>query len=251
VSVIGVLCKIALVASSAAVWALRDRDGELPPSSEYDVVRVTKDVLNVVPILLFSYAAHFNAFAIFSELENPTLERCRATVVAGFTPSTIMYASMVFGYLAYGQATCGNLFNNYESDLWIDIIQIAYCTSLLLTFPIVHFELSNNLKSLLRLGPSMATHVALSAAAVLSITLLAVYAPSLDFVFGLVGSTTGMLIAYILPAVFHIQLRTGRYLDWRREPGASALLVFGIVGGIMALVVVGLNADGGEPEGCS
>jgi len=121
---------------------------------ELSLANFAPDIFRSLPIMSFAFTFHPNIFPIFSEMRcalsyflsffrspvsfgpdlavtmvrrrNPTMSRMRAVVHAAVLVSGLAYLIVgVFGYLTFLEETEGNIFNNYDDDIFVGTLRCA------------------------------------------------------------------------------------------------------------------------------
>ena len=159
----------------------------------------------------------------------------------------------IFGYITFGVAVDGNVFNNFtdEDDAFIGAAKLALGLTLAFSTPLFVYPTRELIISLVyrRPMPFAWFRHSLVTAGLISFTLvMAILIPSVEDVFALSGATTGTCSVYILPTLFF--LRSGHLAPntvntsplWRA--GAWGLLAFGAVSGLAATATVLLDITG-------
>eukprot|EP00041_Stephanoeca_diplocostata_P022725 m.544669 g.544669 ORF g.544669 m.544669 type:complete len:283 (+) comp22140_c0_seq2:123-971(+) len=147
------------------------------------------------------------------------------------------------GYISYGNDTEKIITLNMPSGPFPNIVKGCLCFSLFFTFPVMLFPVSTLLDKVLS-GGTQADGLPIYKGAFLrsglvglsGIIVLAI--PDFATIMGLIGSTCCMLLALILPGIFHLRIYAGKLSLYDRmfDYGIIALGVTGsILGSIDAL----------------
>jgi len=100
--------------------------------------------------------------------------------------------------------------NGKDFALAMDILRVGYGVSLILSYPVMLFELRHILEKY-TVGEdqpySISRHLMINTSVIGICTFIAIYVESVGTMFGLIGSTTSPAIVFILPAFFYLKLR--------------------------------------------
>ncbi|KAG7396861.1 hypothetical protein PHYBOEH_001618 [Phytophthora boehmeriae] len=152
---------------------------------------------------------------------------------------TSLYATFgICGYLAFGNETNAVITLNFEgSDGLATIVKIFLCLGLFFTYPVMLFPLFEVLQPMLACGntqePPQRTekkNILLRAGVVLFTAAIAAYVPDFGRFISFIGSTCCSLLAFILPALFHLRL-------FRDEPATFGTRVHQLF--LYAMMVLG------------
>lgn len=132
------------------------------------------------------------------------------------------------GFLTFGDKTLGNVLNNFPSDnTMVNIARLCFGLNMLTTLPLEAFVCREVM--LTYFFPDepfdMRRHLLFSTSLVVSALVLSLVTCDLGVVFELVGATSAVAMAYILPPMCYIKLTTR---SWRTYM-AYAVVVFGVV----------------------
>jgi sodium-coupled neutral amino acid transporter 11 len=139
------------------------------------------------------------------------------------------------GFLVFGDKTLGNVLNNFPSDnIMVNIARLCFGLNMLTTLPLEAFVCREVMETYWwPNGPfSLKRHVAISTTLVGGATFLSLLTCDLGAVFELVGATSAVAMAYVMPPMCYIKLTTR---SWRTYM-AYGVVVFGI--GVMIISVV-------------
>lgn len=237
------------VGGKGVIHALENLEGmayNLWPSSPLDIFRA-------LPIITLSYVCHFNTLGIHAELFEPTRPRLQLVIGGSVIVSSIIYLVFgVTGYLYGGDATQGDVLNNFSDDPGIMIGRAGLAVALLCNIPLMVLPARNIILELtavvrnklltaeqaslitinregdthaLTTPSSSSTHVLVTAAILLGCHLCATYCPSVEVVWGICGSSVGVLLALTFPSAIYLRLRAHKPLGFRMR---STWLLFGV-----------------------
>lgn len=214
---------------------------------ELSLANFAPDIFRSLPIMSFAFTFHPNIFPIFSEMRNPTMSRMRAVVHAAVLVSGLAYLIVgVFGYLTFLEETEGNIFNNYDDDILVEIGKILLAVVIVFSYPIIHYPARIAVDSIvLEVSPNKVPdisirYIVITACIVALSYLLSIVIPDISFVFGIIGATAGNLIVYTGPGVFYMKLAPGRYTS-PRKIGAAILAAVGLVFGVISVLVISID----------
>ncbi|CAH2063987.1 unnamed protein product [Thlaspi arvense] len=203
------------------------------------------------PVIVTAFTFHFNGknpsliHPIGFELKDP-LHVIPATKISVILCAAIYFATGLFGYLLFGDATMSDILVNFDQSsgssigsLLNDIVRLSYALHLMLVFPLMNFSLRANLDELLfPVKPSLAKDskrfVGLTLALLICCFLSAIAVPDIWYFFQFLGSTTTVSIAFIFPAA--IVLRNVHGVSTSREKMVAAImLVLAVATSIIAI----------------
>lgn len=226
----------------------------------------TEGILVAFPVVAYGFTAHQFLFNIYSTLRVPSVKRMTSVVQDAFLLCTLLYMTVgACGYAAFRARTAGDLLRNFGGPAvggargaFERLLKVGYGASILGAVPLIMESFHDALlPAAAAWAPIWGVKAAASAAleravtaAVLALALaLAILIPNVEFIFGLVGATASVLIAYVLPAAIFLSatarpaLLGPQGVDAPRpgSPGqqqwaaqrrqAAALLVFGLLVG--------------------
>jgi amino acid permease len=166
-------------------------------------------VMSALPLIFFAFSNQVNAIEIYSEMTSRTpwnfAKICFWSVGAVY----MAYCVVGFGGLAiYGYATEGNILNNFSRDAMTAFATAAFVgifLKVILTFPMNVFPAR---EALLHLSGEQEVRTCSTKKFVLSTAvvaggafIVAIFVPTVNVLFGLVGALCASLFGFILPAV--------------------------------------------------
>ncbi|KAG2328839.1 hypothetical protein Bca4012_021535 [Brassica carinata] len=198
------------------------------------------------PVIVTAFTFHFNVHPIGFELKDP-LHVIPATKISVILCAAIYFATGLFGYLLFGDATMSDILVNFDQSsgssigsLLNDIVRLSYALHLMLVFPLMNFSLRANLDELmfptmkLSLAKDNKRFVGLTLALLICCFLSAIAVPDIWYFFQFLGSTTTVSIAFIFPAA--IVLRNVHGVSTSSEKiVASIMLVLAVATSIIAI----------------
>lgn len=187
-----------------------------------------------------AFVCHHNSLLIYGSLKTPTIDRF--SKVTHFSTGVSMLACMLMalaGFLTFGDKTLGNVLNNFPADnTMVNIARLCFGLNMLTTLPLEAFVCREVMLNYYFPGEpfNMNLHLIFSTSLVVSATVLSVATCDLGSVFELVGATSAVVMAYILPPLCYIKL-TSR--SWKTYV-AMAVVAFGCI----VMVISTLQAVG-------
>lgn len=139
------------------------------------------------------------------------------------------------GFLVFGDKTLGNVLNNFPSDnTMVNIARLCFGLNMLTTLPLEAFVCREVMETYFYPnGPfSLRRHVIVSTVLVGAATLISLLICDLGAVFELVGATSAVAMAYVMPPMCYIKLTTR---SWRTYL-AYGVVVFGAA--VMVISVI-------------
>jgi amino acid permease len=187
-------------------------EGTLQPM---ELTRWDGGILLCLPVVIFSFSCQANLFEILEE----QIDQRRATdfriVNIAMCIDTFVYTAIgVAGYALFGADVDGNVLRNLDLHRPLHVLaQLAIGISLCLSYPLCIIPARFTLKDMLFKDDATVAESAfaprsalITLGLVVSSLLFAILVPSISELFTVLGSTTGALIAFILPASFYLRL---------------------------------------------
>ncbi|XP_068976096.1 putative sodium-coupled neutral amino acid transporter 10 [Bombus flavifrons] len=175
-------------------------------------------ILQCIPIFSMALFCQTQLFEIYETIPNVSLEKMNEVVRGALNICTIVYLCVgFFGYIAFcTQPFTGNILMSFEPSLSSEMIKMGFVFSIAFSFPLVIFPCRASLNSLLfrrvyAHEPSInylpETRFRCLTIIIVTVSLITgILIPNIEFVLGLVGSTIGVMICLILPAIFFISI---------------------------------------------
>ncbi|XP_076238486.1 uncharacterized protein LOC143181775 isoform X2 [Calliopsis andreniformis] len=175
-------------------------------------------ILQCIPIFSMALFCQTQLFEIYETIPNVSLEKMNEVVRGALNICTIVYLSVgFFGYIAFcTQPFSGNILMSFEPSLSSEMIKMGFVFSIAFSFPLVIFPCRASLNSLLfrrvyTHEPSInylpeTRYRCLTITIVIVSLITGILIPNIEFVLGLVGSTIGVMICLIFPAIFFISI---------------------------------------------
>ncbi|XP_020600326.1 amino acid transporter ANT1-like [Phalaenopsis equestris] len=181
----------------------------------------------------------FDGFSMTLPLEASMADRkkFRWVLVVAFMAIITVYISFgIFGYLAYGDETKDIITLNLPNDWYAIAVKIGLCIALAFTFPIIMHPIYDITEMKLMScgwfqklrrnarGEWLGLHGA-RMLVLLIVTIVASCIPGFGVFISLVGSTVSAMLAFVLPATFHLLLMGSNLKLWQRAADYIILLV--------------------------
>ncbi|XP_071859685.1 uncharacterized protein isoform X2 [Bombus fervidus] len=175
-------------------------------------------ILQCIPIFSMALFCQTQLFEIYETIPNVSLEKMNEVVRGALNICTIVYLCVgFFGYIAFcTQPFTGNILMSFEPSLSSEMIKMGFVFSIAFSFPLVIFPCRASLNSLLfrrvyAHEPSInylpETRFRCLTIIIVAVSLITgILIPNIEFVLGLVGSTIGVMICLIFPAIFFISI---------------------------------------------
>lgn len=175
-----------------------------------------------------AFVCHHNSLLIYGSLRTPTIDNFSR--VTHYSTGVSMCACLVLalgGFLTFGDKTMGNVLNNFPSDnTMVNVARLFFGLNMLTTLPLEAFVCREVM--LTYWFPDEAfnlrRHLVVSTGLVVGATAISLLTCDLGIVFELVGATSAVAMAYILPPMCYIKLTRP---SWRTYL-AYAIVAFGI-----------------------
>lgn len=179
-------------------------------------------LLQCIPIFSMALFCQTQLFEIYDSLPNASLDKMNGVIRAAVNLCTAFYICVgFFGYVAFcTQNFTGNVLMSFTPTLTSDVIKMGFVLSVAVSFPLAIFPCRASLFSLLYKRVQMHHHEAPSSyipetrfkcltISIISVSLaVGLLIPNIELVLGLVGSTIGVLICVMFPAVAFICIST-------------------------------------------
>ncbi|CAI5727828.1 unnamed protein product [Hyaloperonospora brassicae] len=219
-------------------------------------VRFEPGSVYTLTLLISAFACHNTALPVYEELQDRTLPRMNRAVGSAIAVAFGLYAAIALcGYVQFGAATQDNILLNFSATYVAQhaavrgpllVGQLCMALALVLTTPIAMWPFRSCVLSVYlrvkngRQTPShRATYREYVTVTVVSLVLIAtcsIFVPSVKIPLSIVGSVSGSLLIYILPALFYLLQATGPIWS-RKHTGPLLMLGAGVVVGTLGLSV--------------
>jgi len=206
------------------------------------------DFLISFPDLFIAYTFHYNIFPIYDSLKERNNRGMMKSSILGIVMSAFVYLVVgIIGFIIYGTSVEGNIIENLadSTDAVSMVAKLAYTVSSTMSFPLLYLGARNNIEYLI--VDAMKHHkglefwafskkgwCAMTVIIYVLILCLALFFPNINLFFSIIGCTAASLIAFILPALFFIQVS---------EPCKMRLWAWVIVWAGVILSILGLGSE--------
>ncbi|XP_059612401.1 putative sodium-coupled neutral amino acid transporter 10 [Phlebotomus argentipes] len=202
-------------------------------------------VMQCLPIFSMALGCQMQLFEVIETMPGVSLEKMNQTVRSATAMCCIVYIFVgFFGYVAFcTQDFAGNILLNFSATLISDVIKIGFVISVACSFPLVIFPCRASLYSLLyrkdhidavNYIPELKFRM-LTVVIVIICLIIGILIPSIELVIGLIGSTMGVSICVIFPALCFKRVAKK---DSTEKSAAKFMCVFGFV-----LMILGTYAN--------
>lgn len=198
-----------------------------------------------------AFVCHHNSLLIYGSLKKPTIDNFSRVTHYSVGVSTLACLVMALaGFLTFGDRTLGNVLNNFSPDnTLVNIARLCFGLNMLTTLPLEAFVCREVMLTYWYPDEpfNVRRHLVFSTGLVVGALAISLVTCDLGAVFELVGATSAVAMAYILPPMCYIKL-TSR--SWRTY-GAYAVVAFG--GAVMVISVIQAVSKmiSGESLACS
>ncbi|KAH6603934.1 transmembrane amino acid transporter family [Trichoderma cornu-damae] len=215
--------------------------GVLVPSADRGsfstpLLTVNGGIFQAIGVISFAFVCHHNSLLIYGSLKTPTIDNFSR--VTHYSTGVSMLACLIMalgGFLTFGDKTLGNVLNNFSSDnSMVNVARLCFGLNMLTTLPLEAFVCREVIITYFYPHEpfDLRRHLILSTALVAGATILSMLTCDLGIVFELVGATSAVAMAYILPPMCYIKLTTR---SWRTYV-AVAVVVFGAAVMIISVI---------------
>ncbi|OAA78348.1 Amino acid transporter, transmembrane [Akanthomyces lecanii RCEF 1005] len=200
------------------------------------LLTVNTGIFQAIGVISFAFVCHHNSLLIYGSLRTPTIDNFSR--VTHYSTGISMVACLVLalgGFLVFGDKTLGNVLNNFPSDnTMVNVARLCFGLNMLTTLPLEAFVCREVMQEYFWPDApfNLRRHLVLSTGLVAAATFLSLVTCDLGAVFELVGATSAVAMAYILPPMCYMKLTTR---SWRTYL-AGAIVVFG--GLVMVISVI-------------
>jgi amino acid permease len=217
-------------------------------------VRLEPGSVYTVTLLISAFACHNTALPVYEELKARTLPRMNRAVVGAIGVAFVLYEVIsLCGYLQFGSETKDNILLNFSPEYVAQhksvaapllVGQLCMALALVLTTPIAMWPFRScvlsvflRVKNGVQTPSHEATYKEYVGVTVVSLALIltcSIFVPSVKIPLSIVGSVSGSLLIFIMPALFYLLQTTGPMLS-RKNAGPLLMLGSGVVVGVLGL----------------
>jgi sodium-coupled neutral amino acid transporter 11 len=213
----------------------------------------TPNILVASPLFTFAFACHTTVLPAYHEMKVEKRHLMSRSIHVAVTMVFISYLIVgEFGYVTFSINTNENIITNYpQNSVFVNLIRIVMTLTIIWSFPMSSYPLRHTVNMLLvkcRRGykdpnPKVGTktNVIIIFILVASALCIAIFFPHIVAIFGLLGSTSLTLLAYMLPSFMYIKLRRTYRSKRYCSKGNVLPFLLGIIGfcfGIASTVVI-------------
>ncbi|ELR11170.1 transmembrane amino acid transporter protein [Acanthamoeba castellanii str. Neff] len=181
------------------------------------------DFFLAVPLVVFSLGCHLQVVPVYHSLKREKKPWLGPTLVASVMTCICVYlATGVMGYLRFGNDSQGDILGNFPvSDIMLDVGKLLMAAHISLAYPVNLYPCTKSVQLLLTLLPipffkpkeegkeglkesrwrAVVSHWAITLCLMGLTAGLAILVPNIQIVFGLIGSTTAVVLNFITPAL--------------------------------------------------
>ncbi|KAG7192859.1 uncharacterized protein KQ657_001316 [Scheffersomyces spartinae] len=184
---------------------------------------VNFNIFQGISVISFALVCHHNTLFIYNSLRNATVTKfAKLTHIACFVSMLCCLVMAVNGLINFGNATKGNILNNFKSnDNWINIARLCFGLNMLTTFPLELFVVRDVIKEIVLANQdggsvhdvelSKMHHFLITTVLTFTSMSVALFTCNLGVILELIGATSASLMAYIIPPACYIKL------SWQRK----------------------------------
>ncbi|CEG49884.1 sodium-coupled neutral amino acid [Plasmopara halstedii] len=242
-SILGVLSIIFLVVAVAIRSITYATLNGIPKDISWTIdLSRSPDFMLSVPIVMFAFTCQVNVFSIYTELQRPCIRRMNKVVDRATLISFLIYLCIGgVAYLAFGRQLVepkykGNILLSFPlDDALIAFSRAAIAFTVAVAFPLNIFPCRFTIEMMFFANreDSWTRHSIVTSILVLSALLLAIFCPSINVVFGIIGGTCSTIVCFCFPAAFILKLEEGPLLSPQKIGPVllfTGAIVIGIVG---------------------
>ncbi|EEB08122.1 vacuolar amino acid efflux transporter Avt8 [Schizosaccharomyces japonicus yFS275] len=166
--------------------------------------------LSVIPVFVFGFTCHMNAFSIVNESKNKAHGHLALGMFLAVFVSLIVYLIIaVAGYLSFGDLVSGNVIAMYDGNsVWTLFGKVSIVFLVLFSYPLqCHPCRASAYQAITKSFSSQyippVYHNSITAVIIILSYIAAYYLTSLDLVLAFVGSTGSTAISFILPGFLY------------------------------------------------
>ena len=166
--------------------------------------------------LATAFVAHYNAPRFYNELQDRSVQRFQVVTFASYIVAAVLFTMVgCCGFLTFGQASQGNILNNYSAaDPLANFAKTALTCSIILTYPLPFVGLRDGCLDLLQISnrdddnddDRVHTISTLTILAVITAGALAVR--DLGLVLSVGGGTFSTAVSSVFPALMFLSMKS-------------------------------------------
>ena len=198
-----------------------------------------------VPIVMFAFTCQVNVFSIYTELQRPCIRRMNKVADRATFISLLFYLTIgIVAYLALGNslvdpALRGNILLSFpQNDKLIAASRAAIIFSVAVAFPLNIFPCRFTLEMMFFANApySLWRNVWLTTSLVGMALLLAIFCPSINLIFGIIGGSCSSIVCFCLPAAYVLRIQEGPSTSSSKRK-ALLLLCGAIIIGVVSTII--------------
>eukprot|EP01068_Selenidium_serpulae_P002911 Selendium_serpulae@DN2758_c0_g1_i2.p1 len=172
------------------------------------------EIASTIPVFIFAFTCHQNAFSVASELKGRTMHRLVISLSSAVVLSlTLYFITALAGYIQFGHCVGADVLNSYDSSLMVVRIgKILVAVSVIFSFPLQCHPFRNSFAVVCcgnrelseeqdRKMYRISTTVFFAAT-----TCVALAVRNLGILFELVGVICSNTLCYIAPSILYIKM---------------------------------------------
>eukprot|EP01004_Peranema_trichophorum_P003477 NODE_2465_length_1574_cov_45.625086_g2122_i0.p1 GENE.NODE_2465_length_1574_cov_45.625086_g2122_i0~~NODE_2465_length_1574_cov_45.625086_g2122_i0.p1 ORF type:complete len:459 (-),score=63.44 NODE_2465_length_1574_cov_45.625086_g2122_i0:111-1487(-) len=211
-------------------------------------------LLQVTPMVAFTWGIHYNIPTYYKELKNRT--PVKITMIAGgaYGLCLILYLIVgICGYLCYGNDTKPNILNSVENNTMFNLVQLGVGLEILCTHPIIHNATRVALRRILipdQIAPSILVPLRVwivSFCIIIVTAIISLVLKDIGKVISYNSAVFGCIVYFILPPMAFLRLtkRRSQILKPQRVLAyfifclGWVVLITGVIGTSFKLKIIG------------
>ncbi|KPI86326.1 putative amino acid transporter [Leptomonas seymouri] len=248
-SIVGVSCMVYFVIM-IVVHAVMNGLENGKPVHEVHMFKTGNNALVGFSNFLFAFLAQTNVFEVARETPNPTPCRVTIDMAVSQTLCCVLYIfAGLFGYLDFGEAITDSILLYYDvrSDVKVAIAYVGIAVKMCVSFAICmqpsrdalyyclgwHYPIFKDIRTV-----PFWLNAAVCASMSIVALVLGIFIPSVNLVFGLVGSFCGGFLGFIFPALFVMYAGDWglKQVGWFHYICTYLLLIAGVIAAVFGTV---------------
>eukprot|EP00698_Gefionella_okellyi_P004734 TRINITY_DN1433_c0_g1_i2.p1 TRINITY_DN1433_c0_g1~~TRINITY_DN1433_c0_g1_i2.p1 ORF type:complete len:441 (-),score=90.71 TRINITY_DN1433_c0_g1_i2:788-2110(-) len=210
--------------------------------SPLNVFHLDMTLFNALPMYAFSFMSQSSVFPIYVEMQEHTVSAFSSVVVRTQIFSLIVFVlTGVFGYIAFGDGTMGNVITNFPRNSPLVLsIQVAFALIVIFSYPLVLFTFRLSIEHLwhgIEGRFNTIRFYILTIATIVVASVVAMFVSNVSFVFSLTGSVSSGALMMTLPAIAYIRIMP----DTMRSPLKIAAVCIAVLG--VVILVLGVTSS--------
>ena len=217
------------------------------------------DVFFAIPLISVAFSAHYNVQRIYFEMgDSRTTATMNRVIASSVATSITVYAWIAFfGYLAFRESLLnyddddgdvqkkGDILTYLQQDSTVTTLcRLGLVITVIFSYPLVQFANRNSFLNIVYRSQASAVgtwairNQRICSSIVVPLTLvIAIFVPDITVLFSFTGSSSTVLIIYIMPALVDISLSSSKKMFTSETLAASLLIVFGVIFSITGLTM--------------